>query len=76
MKEVLKPFVQSREAERRQTPGTGLGLPLADEIMRMHGGSLELDSALGRGTTVKIKLPGSRALANVQPLASNREIAG
>ena len=76
LKEVLKPFVQSREAERRQTPGTGLGLPLADEIMRMHGGSLELDSAPGRGTTVTIMLPGSRALANGQPLASNREIAG
>ncbi len=76
LQEVLKPFVQSREAERRQTPGTGLGLPLADEIMRMHGGTLELDSAPGRGTTVTITLPGDRALANVRALASSREIAG
>jgi signal transduction histidine kinase len=55
--EVLKPFVQSREAERRQIPGTGLGLPIADQIMRLHGGSLSLVSALSEGTTVTLRFP-------------------
>jgi signal transduction histidine kinase len=46
----------------RNTEGTGLGLPLAARLVELHGGSLSLDSALGRGTTVTIRLPQSRVL--------------
>ena len=61
--EVMKPFVQSREAERRRIQGTGLGLPLADEYVKLHGGTLSLVSALGAGTTATITLPASRMRA-------------
>ncbi len=37
--------------------GSGIGLAVADEIVRMHGGSLLLDSEEGRGTTATIRLP-------------------
>ncbi len=37
--------------------GSGIGLAVADEIIRMHGGSLEIASQLGEGTTVTIVLP-------------------
>ena len=37
--------------------GSGIGLALADEIVKMHGGSLELESEENVGTTVFIKLP-------------------
>lgn len=37
--------------------GSGIGLAVADDIMRMHHGSLDLESALGVGTTVTIKIP-------------------
>jgi signal transduction histidine kinase len=39
------------------TPGAGLGLPLARAIVDAHGGSLEVDSRLGAGTTFTIVLP-------------------
>ena len=39
-------------------PGTGLGLHLMDRYMRLLGGELQLISALGQGTTLRIKLPG------------------
>lgn len=37
--------------------GTGIGLAISDEIVQMHGGSLELANAPGGGTLVTIKLP-------------------
>lgn len=37
--------------------GSGIGLAVADEIVKMHGGSLSLSSELGKGTTVSISLP-------------------
>lgn len=41
--------------------GTGLGLAVADEIVRLHGGSLDIESTLGVGTKVAITLPKSNA---------------
>ena len=37
--------------------GSGIGLAVADEIIRMHGGEILLDSVEGEGTTVTIRLP-------------------
>lgn len=41
----------------RTRPGSGIGLALADEIMHRHHGRLDIDSELGRGTTVTLTLP-------------------
>lgn len=35
--QVLKPFVQSRDAERRRVEGTDLGPPLAEQLIKLHG---------------------------------------
>jgi signal transduction histidine kinase len=37
--------------------GTGLGLPIALQIMQAHGGTLDVRSILGQGTTVDVRLP-------------------
>ena len=37
--------------------GTGLGLPIARQIVEKHGGSIELDSVVGEGTKFTIRLP-------------------
>jgi PAS domain S-box-containing protein len=39
------------------TPGFGLGLSIVDEIVRRHCGQLEIESALGAGSTFRIRLP-------------------
>lgn len=37
--------------------GSGIGLAVADEIVKLHNGELDIDSVLGEGTTVRITLP-------------------
>ena len=45
----------------RSRPGSGIGLALADEIVRRHGGWIDIDSEPGVGTTVSVMLPVSTA---------------
>jgi signal transduction histidine kinase len=42
--------------------GTGLGLPITRSLVNLHGGSLSIDSTLGVGTTVTIRLPAARVV--------------
>jgi signal transduction histidine kinase len=42
-------------------PGTGLGLFIVREFVRMHGGSVSVESETGRGTTFRVVLPAARA---------------
>ncbi len=54
--EALRPFSRLDDA-RTRTGSVGLGLALADAIARAHGGSLELDEAIGGGLAVRVRLP-------------------
>jgi cell cycle sensor histidine kinase DivJ len=51
------PFVQANNSYDRSHDGTGLGLSVVSGLARLHGGRLELASALGEGTTATISLP-------------------
>jgi signal transduction histidine kinase len=48
----------------RQHDGTGLGLPLTKSLAEMHGGSLDLQSQPGIGTTVTVRFPAERIIEN------------
>ena len=65
MAKVMQPFGQADEAHNREHKGTGLGLPLSKGLVELHGGTLALDSVLGEGTTVSIRLPGRARLARL-----------
>ncbi len=59
---ALEPFGQIDNRLARAYEGTGLGLPLCKQLVELHGGSLSLDSELGRGTTVTAIFPAERQM--------------
>ncbi|MBP5856050.1 PAS domain-containing sensor histidine kinase [Marivibrio halodurans] len=54
---LFQPFERSRDAQARAVEGTGLGLPLARDLARLHGGDVLLTGELGKGTTATVILP-------------------
>lgn len=59
---AFAPFEQVDSRLSRQFEGTGLGLPLSEGFVRLHGGRLDLESAPGVGTKAIVRLPADRVL--------------
>ncbi|MHB1218215.1 MAG: ATP-binding protein [Alphaproteobacteria bacterium] len=57
LKRVLEPFQQADPSVSRKYGGAGLGLAISNRLMGLMGGSLDLVSSVGRGTTATIRLP-------------------
>ncbi len=58
---ALLPRVFERFARGRGSRGSGLGLTIARDLVRAHGGTIAVESELGRGTTFRVLLPTDRA---------------
>ncbi len=56
LKRLGRPFEQAGDGEQR-AQGTGLGLSLARALSELHGGRLSIESTLGEGTAVTVRLP-------------------
>jgi signal transduction histidine kinase/HAMP domain-containing protein len=54
---ALEPFSQIDSSLSRRYEGTGLGLPLTKRLVELHGGTLAIRSAPGKGTVVTVRLP-------------------
>jgi len=56
-REVFKPFTQADSSITRRYGGTGLGLTIVDRLTRHFGGTIGLESEVGRGTRISVTLP-------------------
>lgn len=63
---VGRPFEQIENQHSKVHQGSGLGLALSKSLIEMHGGTLRIDSVLGKGTTVSFTLPAQAHISSGQ----------
>jgi two-component system, cell cycle sensor histidine kinase PleC len=57
LRKLGRPFEQVESQLTKKHQGSGLGLAIAKSLVEMHGGAMRIRSALGKGTTVVVRLP-------------------
>jgi two-component system phosphate regulon sensor histidine kinase PhoR len=58
---LFERFYRVDSDRSREMGGTGLGLAIVKHIAQVHGGSVSVDSSVGKGSTFRIHLPASHA---------------
>lgn len=71
MPRLFERFHRIENAKARSNEGSGIGLALVKELIGLHGGTIEADSAEGRGTTFTIRLPFGSAHLPADAIASD-----
>jgi signal transduction histidine kinase len=54
---IFQRFAKIRTSQARTVEGTGIGLSLVQELTRLHGGTVEVSSELGAGSTFRVSVP-------------------
>lgn len=67
-KKVFSRFYRVDNARHRESGGVGLGLNIADMVVKGHGGKIEIDSVLDQGSTFSIVLPKSSHVQGSKPV--------
>ena len=71
---MFQPFTQEKNEYTAQVQGTGLGLSITKSLVELMGGSIHIDSALGKGTTITVSLSFELALdSEVEELKKRRQ---
>jgi two-component system phosphate regulon sensor histidine kinase PhoR len=61
-------FYRVDQSRSRETGGTGLGLAITKHVMQRHGGELQIQSELGKGSTFNLIFPASRISTQITAL--------
>ncbi|MFN7535897.1 MAG: PAS domain-containing sensor histidine kinase [Brevundimonas sp.] len=65
---LAQPFEQVEGQHAKTNQGTGLGLALSKSLVELHGGTLEMESVLGKGTVVRVTLPVAQPATAAPPV--------
>ena len=72
---VFERFHRVRGAHARTHDGTGIGLSLVQELVRLHGGTIRAESEVGRGTTFTVTIPRGKAHLPAERVGAPRALA-
>ncbi|HEY0714925.1 MAG TPA: response regulator, partial [Polyangia bacterium] len=61
---LFQPFVQGEQPLIKRHQGTGLGLVISKRLVEQHGGTIELDSVSGTGTTLRFSIPADTTIVS------------
>lgn len=61
--DIFKRYVRGSNARKAGIGGTGFGLYVVEAVVRRHGGSIEVESEPGAGSTFTVRLPGAECAA-------------
>ncbi len=64
MQKVYEPFEQTDSGLRKPNSGMGLGVAITKALVELHGGVIDIQSAVNEGTTVRVRFPASRIVAD------------
>jgi PAS domain S-box-containing protein len=70
---LFERFHRVEGAKSRSFEGSGIGLALVNELVRMHGGEIRVESRLNVGTTFRVRLPRGTAHLPVERIRAQRE---
>ena len=73
---LFERFHRIEGARSRTFEGSGIGLALVSELIRQHGGTISVDSDVGRGSTFTVTIPFGRAHLPAERIAAEAEPAG
>jgi signal transduction histidine kinase len=76
LKRLFTPFERAHSDAFDRIEGTGLGLAITKGLVLLHGGTIALDSTVGKGTAVTVTLPSSRVVkSQKRPLRAPTQVA-
>ncbi len=70
LEKIFEPFFSTKE----RRGGTGLGMPIVEDIARAHGAAIEIESAEGQGTTVRLRWPSAGGAATAADDADTAQV--
>ena len=74
LQHAFEPFAQEQNSQSNKYAGTGLGLPIVQNLVHLMGGTISIHSKLNEGTAVTVELP-FELLEGYQPPASGETVA-
>jgi two-component system phosphate regulon sensor histidine kinase PhoR len=66
VRKIFQKFYRTRKAEQSGEAGTGIGLSIVEQIIRQHGGSIDVSSSPGRGSCFTLVLPAQKMNSMVE----------
>src|SRR5699024_4801163 len=70
---IFEPFQQGNDSLSRDVDGVGIGLSITKNLVRLHGGKLDVSSKVGEGSTFSVSLPVHDGISHEEEVAVTTE---